>query len=210
MLEIKEIAEKLILGKSGEVRQLVQKALDEKLNVETILKEGLIAGMNVVGAKFKNNEMYVPEVMLSARCMKSAMEILRPFLSSKNVKSAGTIVIGTVRGDLHDIGKNLVTMMLEGAGFEVVDLGVDIPEEQFVQAIKEKRSNILALSCLLTTTMPAMKEVIRALEGSGLRDKVKVMVGGAPITEEFAGKIGADAYAADAASAVDRARELVS
>ncbi len=166
--------------------------------------------MNVVGEKFKKNEMYIPEVILAARCMKSSMEMLKPILAVKNVKGLGTIVIGTVRGDLHDIGKNLVTMMLEGAGFEVVDLGVDVPEERFLEMVKERQPNILGLSALLTTTLPAMKEVIKTLEGSGLRDKVKVMVGGAPVTEEFAARIGADGYARDAGSAVDKAKELLS
>lgn len=210
MIKIQEISEKLVIGKSEEVRELVKRALDEKLDVEVILREGLIAGMNVVGEKFKKNEMYIPEVILAARCMKSSMEMLKPILAVKNVKGLGTIVIGTVRGDLHDIGKNLVTMMLEGAGFEVVDLGVDVPEERFLEMVKERQPNILGLSALLTTTLPAMKEVIKTLEGSGLRDKVKVMVGGAPVTEEFAARIGADGYARDAGSAVDKAKELLS
>lgn len=210
MVEVKEIAEKLILGRSEEVRKLVQKALDEKLDVETILKEGLIAGMNVIGEKFKKNEVYIPEVILSARCMKISMEVLHPVLSGKSVKSIGTIVIGTVRGDLHDIGKNLVTMMFEGAGFEVIDLGVDVPEEKFVQVVREKQAKILGLSALLTTTMPAMREVIKALESSGLRHKTKVVIGGAPVTEEFAAKVGADGYARDAGSAVDKVKELLS
>lgn len=210
MIKIQEISEKLVIGKSEEVRELVKRALDEKLDVEVILREGLIAGMNVVGEKFKKNEMYIPEVILAARCMKSSMEMLKPILAVKKVKGLGTIVIGTVRGDLHDIGKNLVTMMLEGAGFEVVDLGVDVPEERFLEMVKERQPNILGLSALLTTTLPAMKEVIKTLEGSGLRDKVKVMVGGAPVTEEFAARIGADGYARDAGSAVDEAKELLS
>ena len=209
MIRIQEIAEKLVLGESEEVRELVKIALGEKVDVEKILKEGLIAGMNEVGERFKKNEMYIPEVILSGRCMKSAMEVLKPILAGKHVGSLGTVVMGTVRGDLHDIGKNLVNMMLEGAGFEVIDLGVDVPEGRFVEAVKEKRPNIVGMSALLTTTMPAMKEVIKALQDSGVRDRVKVMVGGAPITEEFVAKIGADGYARDAGSAVDKAKELL-
>jgi len=209
MIQMNEISNNVIIGAGEKVNKLVQKALDEKQDVDIILKKGLIAGMSVVGERFKNGEMYIPEVMLAARCMKDGMEILKPFLSSKKSTSLGTIVIGTVKGDLHDIGKNLVMMMLEGAGFDVIDLGVDVPNEKFVAEVKEKKANILAMSALLTTTMSETKEVIKILESSGLRHKVKVMVGGAPITEAFTVKIGADAYARDAGVAVDRAKEIL-
>ena len=209
MVDLKEIAENLIQGKAPQVKELVQKAIDEGQNVQKVLNEGLLAGMSVVGEKFKKNEFYVPEVLIAARAMKQGMEILRPILAEKNIKGAGTVVLGTVRGDLHDIGKNLVGMMLEGAGFEVVDLGVDVSSEKFIQTAKEKNASIIGLSALLTTTMPAMKEVIDALSKSELKGKVKVIIGGAPVTQSYADEIGADGYAPDAASAVDKVKELL-
>lgn len=209
MVDLKEIAENLIQGKADKVKELVQKAVDEGQDVQKILNEGLLAGMSVVGDKFKKNEFYVPEVLIAARAMKQGMQIVRPLLVEKNVKGAGTVVLGTVRGDLHDIGKNLVGMMLEGAGFEVVDLGVDVAPEKFIQTAKEKNASIIGLSALLTTTMPGMKDVIEALKASDLKDKIKVMVGGAPVTQDYADEIGADGYAPDAASAVDKAKELI-
>jgi 5-methyltetrahydrofolate--homocysteine methyltransferase len=210
MVNVQEIAENVILGKNEEVKELVKKALNENADAEKLLRDGLIAGMSVVGERFKNNEMYIPEVILSARAMKTGMEILKPILVTKNIKSLGAVVMGTVKGDLHDIGKNLVNMMFEGAGFDVIDLGVDVPEETFVQVVREKQPKILGLSALLTTTMPAMREVIKALESSGLRHNTKVVIGGAPVTEEFAAKIGADGYARDAGSVVDKVKELLS
>ena len=209
MAELQEIAEKLIVGKADEVRSLVKEALDEGQDVSKILNEGLVAGMSVVGEKFKKNEFYVPEVLIAARAMKAGMELLNPILLEKNIKGVGTMVLGTVRGDLHDIGKNLVGMMLEGAGFEVIDLGVDVPSEKFIQAAKEKNANLVGLSALLTTTMLAMKDVTQAVEKEGLKGKVRVMIGGAPITQDYADEIGADGYAPDAASAVDTAKELL-
>ena len=209
MVDLKEIAENLIQGKAPQVKELVQKAVDEGQDVQKVLNEGLLAGMSVVGEKFKKNEFYVPEVLIAARAMKQGMEILRPILAEKDIKGAGTVVLGTVRGDLHDIGKNLVGMMLEGAGFEVVDLGVDVPAEKFIQTAKEKNVNIIGLSALLTTTMPAMKEVIDVLNKSELKGKVKVIIGGAPVTQSYADEIGADGYAPDAASATDKAKELL-
>jgi 5-methyltetrahydrofolate--homocysteine methyltransferase len=209
MDKMNEIAENLVQGKNEVTKELVREALDEGLDAEKILREGLLTGMSIVGDKFKKGEFYLPEVILAARTMKTSMEVLRPILISKNVKSLGVVVMGTVKGDLHDIGKNLVNMMLEGAGFEVIDLGIDVPKEKFIQVIKERQPNILGLSALLTTTMPAMKGVITALENSGLRERVRVMVGGASITEEYADKIGADGYAREAASAVDKAKELL-
>ena len=209
MAYLKQIAENLIKGNAAKVKELTQKAVDEGEDVEKILNEALLAGMSVVGDKFKRNEFYVPEVLIAARAMKAGMEVIRPFLAEKNIKGKGRIVLGTVKGDLHDIGKNLVGMMLEGAGFEVVDLGVDIPAEKFVEEIKKTDAQIVGMSALLTTTMPAMKDVIAALTKEGVRKNVKVMIGGAPVTQEYADEIGADGYAPDAASAVDKAKQLI-
>lgn len=208
-MDLKEIADNLIKGKAPEVKELVQKAIDEGEDVEKVLNEGLVAGMSVVGAKFKANEFYVPEVLIAARAMKAGMGILRPILAEKNIKGIGTIVLGTVRGDLHDIGKNLVAMMLEGAGFEIIDLGVDVSPEKFIETAKEKKADVVGLSALLTTTMPSMKDVVKAVGDSGLKDKVKVMIGGAPLTQSYADEIGADGYAPDAASAVDEVKQLL-
>jgi len=208
-MDLKEIADNLIKGKAPEVKELVQKAIDEGEDVEKVLNEGLVAGMSVVGAKFKANEFYVPEVLIAARAMKAGMGILRPILAEKNIKGIGTVVLGTVRGDLHDIGKNLVAMMLEGAGFEIIDLGVDVSPEKFIETAKEKKADLVGLSALLTTTMPSMKDVVKAVGDSGLKDKVKVMIGGAPLTQSYADEIGADGYAPDAASAVDEVKQLL-
>ena len=207
-VDLKQIADDLIKGKASEVKESVQKALDGGVDVEKILNEGLVAGMNVVGAKFKANEFYVPEVLIAARAMRNGMEILRPVLAEKNIKGIGTVVIGTVKGDLHDIGKNLVGMMLEGGGFEVIDIGVDVSAEKFVQVAKDKNASLIGLSALLTTTMVSMKDVVKAAQGTGL-DNLKVMIGGAPLTQSYADEIGADGYAPDAASAVDKAKELL-
>lgn len=201
------IAENLIKGQSAKVKELVQQAVNEGVDVQKILNEGLIAGMNVVGAKFKANEFYIPEVLIAARAMHAGMDILKPLLAKSNVKTLGRFVIGTVKGDLHDIGKNLVAMMVEGAGFEVIDLGIDVPPEKFVEVAKEKQPNVIGMSALLTTTMPAMKTVVDALKSAGL--KVKTIIGGAPVTQAYADEIGADGYAPDAASAVDKVKELV-
>lgn len=208
-MDLKEIADNLIKGKAPEVKELVQKAIDEGEDVEKVLNEGMVAGMNVVGAKFKANEFYVPEVLIAARAMKAGMKILRPILAEKNIKGIGTVVLGTVRGDLHDIGKNLVAMMLEGAGFEIIDLGVDVSPEKFIETAKEKKADLVGLSALLTTTMPSMKDVVKAVGDSGLKDKVKVIIGGAPLTQSYADEIGADGYAPDAASAVDEVKQLL-
>ena len=168
-MDLKEIADNLIKGKAPEVKELVQRAIDEGEDVEKVLNEGLVAGMSVVGAKFKANEFYVPEVLIAARAMKAGMGILRPILAEKNIKGIGTVVLGTVRGDLHDIGKNLVAMMLEGAGFEIIDLGVDVSPEKFIETAKEKKADLVGLSALLTTTMPSMKDVVKAVADSGLK-----------------------------------------
>jgi len=174
-----------------------------------VLNDGLIAGLSVVGEKFKANEFYVPEVLIAARAMKSGMEILAPKLSEAGVEPIGRIVLGTVKGDLHDIGKNLVSMMLQGGGFEVIDLGTDVPTEKFVSAAKENDAKVVGLSALLTTTMPQMGEVVKAIQEAGLKGKVKTIIGGAPVTQGFADEIGADGYASDAAAAVDTTKALV-
>ena len=203
------MAESLIAGKVGEVKDLTQQALDANVSPKDILEKGLLAGMEVVGKRFKANEMFIPEVLRCAKCMHGAMEILRPLLAETGVETAGTFVIGTVKGDLHDIGKNLVGMMFEGAGFQVVDLGIDLTPAAFVEAIKKHQANLFGMSALLTTTMPKMAETINAIKEAGIRDQVKIMIGGAPVTAEFAKEIGADAYASNAASAVDKGKELL-
>ena len=205
-----EISEQLQRGKAKIVKELVQKALDEGIDAKVILEEGLLHGMGIIGERFKNDEIFVPEVLVSARAMNMGVSVLKPHLAESGVESRGKICIGTVKGDLHDIGKNLVKLMLEGKGFEVVDLGVDVPAERFVEAVRDENCEIIACSALLTTTMGAMGEVIEALEAAGLRDKVRVMIGGAPVTAAFAEQIGADAYSPDAASAADKAVELAS
>jgi 5-methyltetrahydrofolate--homocysteine methyltransferase len=204
------LKEAVIVGNAPAARELTERALAENISPKKLLDDALIPGMMVVGEKFKNNEYYVPEVLIAARAMYASLDLLRPILSKSDVEPKGTVVIGTVKGDLHDIGKNLVRMMLEGGGFRVIDLGVDVAPEKFIEAIKENNAQILAMSALLTTTMPSMKITIDALKGAGIRDKVKVMVGGAPVTQQWADEIGADGYAPDAASAVDKAKELLS
>lgn len=204
-----EIAECLIKGQAPKVKELVQAALDQGLSPATVLNEGLIAGMNVIGERFKKNEVYVPEVLIAARAMKMGMEVLKPKLAAAGVQPIGKVVIGTVKGDLHDIGKNLVAMMLEGAGFQVIDCGIDCAPEKFIKAAQENGATVIGMSALLTTTMPAMKQVIDALAAAGLKGKIKTMIGGAPVTQSYADEIGADGYAPDAASAVDAAKALL-
>jgi corrinoid protein of di/trimethylamine methyltransferase len=204
-----KMAEVLIAGKQEEVKSLTQEALDKGAAARDILDKGLLAGMDVVGQRFKAGDMFIPEVLLCARCMHGAMDILKPLLSEADAAGVGTYLIGTVEGDLHDIGKNLVSMMLEGAGFQVVDLGTNITAQQFVEAVKEHQPDILGMSALLTTTMPRMEETIQALKEAGIRDQVKIMAGGAPVTQDFVDKIGGDAYGANAASATEKAKELV-
>jgi len=206
---LQKISEELQKGNFQEMPGLVQEALNANIPPSRILSDGLVAGMDVVGDKFRRDELFMPEVLISARAMQAAMDVLRPKLIETGAKLAGKIILGTVKGDLHDIGKNLVGMLMEGAGYQVIDAGIDVPSEKFVEAVKSNKSDILGLSALLTTTMPKMKEVIESLVEAGIRDKVKVMVGGAPVTEKFAKDIGADAYAPDAASAVEKARELI-
>lgn len=204
-----EISQAVIDGKAAFVEELVKKGLDEGLSPADLVQKGLIAGMAVVGEAFKKNEVYVPEVLIAARAMKMGMEVLKPHLTETDLQPVATFLIGTVEGDLHDIGKNLVAMMFEGAGFKVIDLGVDVKPQQFVEAINAHNPEIVGLSALLTTTMPAMAETIKVFQEAGIRDQVKVIVGGAPVTDTYAREIGADAYAADASSAVDRAKELL-
>ncbi len=206
---LEEIASLLYNGEDEEVAGLVQKALDQGLSADEILSGGLIAGMDEVGKDFKAGDLFVPEVLVAARAMHAGMNVLRPLLAESDTPSAGRYVIGTVEGDLHDIGKNLVKMMLEGAGFETIDLGTDADPDAFVQAVREHQPQIVGMSALLTTTMVNMKKTIEALTEAGLRDAIKIMVGGAPVTASFAEEIGADAYAPDAASAVDVARAMV-
>lgn len=209
MADLQGIAEAVIRGDREAVANLTQAAVDEGTSAEQVINEGLIAGMGVVGTKFKANEFYVPEVLIAARAMHAGMDIIKPLLAASGVQPRGTIAIGTVKGDLHDIGKNLVAMMLEGGGYNVLDLEVDVAPEKFVDAVKNQGAQIVALSALLTTTMPSMKDTIEALKEAGVRDQVKVMIGGAPVTQNYADEIGADGYSPDAASAVDKAAELL-
>ena len=206
---LNEIKEAVIDGLQKVVPGKVQAALDAGIDPETILNEAMIKGMSEVGQLFEDGEFFVPEMLVAARAMASGMEILKPRLIQADVKSAGKVIIGTVQGDLHDIGKNLVGMMLEGAAFEVCDLGADVSPEKFVEAVKENGAQIVALSALLTTTMPSMKATIEALETAGLRDKVKVMVGGAPLSDQYAKEIHADGYSPDANRAVALAKSLI-
>lgn len=206
---LQTIATKLYAGEEDAVAQLVQQALDQGMTPAEVLKDGLIAGMDVVGRDFKAGDLFVPEVLIAARAMTAGMNVLRPLLATSDVQGLGTFVIGTVEGDLHDIGKNLVKMMVEGAGFQVIDLGTNVKPADFVAAVREHKPDIVGMSALLTTTMMAMRSTIEALTEAGLRESVRVMVGGAPVTDTFARDIGADAYAPDAASAVDIARSMV-
>lgn len=206
---IKNISELLQAGKARDVKALVQQAIDEGIPASVILDEGLLDGMGKLGVKFKNNEVFVPEVLVAARALNFGTEVLKAKLLEEGVQRIGKVVIGTVKGDLHDIGKNLVRMMLEGAGFEVIDIGVDVSEEAFVQAVRDYSPQVLCLSALLTTTMNQQLVVIEALKAAGLRDSVKVMVGGAPITQNYADQIGADAYTPDASTAADVAKSFV-
>ncbi len=207
MADLKALGDAIIRGDQSSAVKLTHEAIDGGVSPAEILNNGLVAGMAIIGERFKKNEVYIPEVLIAARAMKSAMEVLQPKLTETGVKPIGTVVIGTVQGDLHDIGKNLVAMMLKGAGFSVVDLGVDCSAEKFIAAVSEHKANIIAMSALLTTTMPAMEKGIKAIKDAGVA--AKVMIGGAPVTQGYADKIGADGYSADAASAVDLAKKLM-
>jgi len=203
------IKEKLMQGENDDVEVLVRQALADDISPEDILYNSLIPGMDEIGLKFQENEIYIPEMLIAAKAMKAGMKILEPLLVEKGVESRGRVVIGTVRGDLHDIGKNLVAMMLEGSGFEVTDAGADVSPEKFMGLIEDTGAKIVGMSALLTTTMVEMKNIISVFEDKGLREKVKIMVGGAPLSNAFAKEIGADGYARDAASAVDLAKTFV-
>ena len=206
--KLTQISELLQKGNLPQVVALSQECVDEKVPVQEIL-DALLSGMGVIGVRFKNNEVFVPEVLIAARAMNGGLEVIKPLLAEEGVESVGKVVIGTVKGDLHDIGKNLVAMMMTGAGFEVIDLGVDVSADKYISALEENNADILCMSALLTTTMTYMKEVISALEEKGLRDKVKIMIGGAPVTENYANEIGADKYTADAATAANEAKLLI-
>ncbi len=208
MAILEDICTLLQQGRAPKVKELVGQAIEEGVPPKQILEEGLLSGMSIVGEKFKNNEVFVPEVLIAARVMNAGIEILKPHLVSEGVESKGTAVIGTVKGDLHDIGKNLVKMMLEGKGLEVFDLGVDVDADTFVNAAKEHNAQIICCSALLTTTMGEMKNVVEKVAEAGMQDKVKIMIGGAPITQSYCDSIGADYYTSDAASAADVALEI--
>lgn len=207
MADLKALAEAVIKGDANGAAQITKQAIAERTPAGSILQQGLVAGMDVIGERFKNNQVYIPEVLIAARAMKAAMAILEPELVKAGVKPVGSCVIGTVQGDLHDIGKNLVAMMMKGAGFNVIDLGVDVTSEKFVERAKTTGAQLVGMSTLLTTTMPSMEKTLKAIRVAGL--KAKVMIGGAPVTQGYADKIGADGYAPDAASAVDLAKRLI-
>jgi len=207
MAVLEDISTNLQAGQAQKVKDLVQQALDEGMPVKDILNDGLLEGMSIIGDKFKKNEVYVPEVLIAARAMHWGMEILQPKLEDAGIEPVGKVVLGTVKGDLHDIGKNLVGMMLRGAGFEVVDVGIDVTAEKFVEAARESSAKLIACSALLTTTMPQMKSVVEAVKAAGIDSKV--MIGGAPVTQDYADEIGADGYAPDAASAADLAKDMI-
>ena len=205
---LNEISENLQKGKAKIVVELVQKALDEGISANDILNEGLLVGMSIIGEKFKNDEVYVPEVLVAARAMNKGAVLLKPHLAAAGVEATGKVVIGTVQGDLHDIGKNLVKMMLEGKGLEVIDLGADVAPETYIQTAIDQNCKVICLSALLTTTMGVMEDVVKKAEEMGVRDQLKIMIGGAPVSAEFCAKIGADIYTPDAASAADVAVEF--
>lgn len=208
MYDFQLLKNKLLAGDIASVESLVKKAMDDKVPVKDILEKGLIAGMDAVGKKFKANDIFVPEVLLAAKAMHKGLNILEPFLIGAGIKPLGKVAIGTVKGDLHDIGKNLVSMMLRGAGLEVLDFGIDVPPEKFVNAAKNG-AQVVAMSSLLTTSMPSMKKTVEALRAAGVLSNVKTVIGGAPVTQEYANEIGADGFAPDAASAVDKVKELL-
>ena len=206
---LQAIKDALIAGDRQGVASLTKRAMDEGIAVKDILDKALIAGMEMIGGRFKANEIFIPEVLISAKAMHAGMDILKPHFQKSGIAPAGTVVIGTVKGDLHDIGKNIVSMMLKGACFSVHDLGIDVPVEKFVEAARKERADIVAMSSLLTTSMGAMRDTVEAFKAAGMRGQVRIIVGGAPVTQDFARSIGADGFAGDAATAVDKARELL-
>jgi 5-methyltetrahydrofolate--homocysteine methyltransferase len=207
MADLKELADAVVRGDQNGAVELTKAALAEGVAVKSILDDGLIGGMDTLAARWKRNEVYIPEVLIAARAMKTAMEVLEPELAKAGIEPVGKFMIGTVQGDLHDIGKNLVAMMMKGAGFEVTDIGIDVPAEKFVEQVKSAGVQVVGMSALLTTTMPAMEKTLKAMKEAGVA--AKVMVGGAPVTQAYADKIGADGYAADAATAVDVAKTVI-
>jgi 5-methyltetrahydrofolate--homocysteine methyltransferase len=207
MAVVDQIREQVIAGNAKKVKEYAEAAVAQGLDVSMILNDGLIAGMNVIGGLFKNDEVYVPEVLMAARAMHTGLAVIKPLIAIAGLKEKGVVAIGTVKGDMHDIGKNLVIMMLEGAGYRVIDLGTDCPTEKFLRVVEDERPQIVGLSALLTTTMPQMQETVKRLREYGKR--IKIVVGGAPVTPKFAQEIGADGYAADAASAVEKVSELI-
>jgi len=209
MFSFEEIQSAVMAGDMAKVADLTRQAIEEKVEPAAIINEGYIPAMNVVGKRFKNGDMFVPEVLMAARSMNTGMELVKPLLVEGEVQAKGTVVLGTVKGDLHDIGKNLVGMMIESGGYDVIDLGIDLEPEKFVAAVKENKPQIVGMSALLTTTMLAMKETIELLKEEGLRDGLKVMIGGAPVSKEFSDEIGADGYAPDAASATELVEKLI-
>lgn len=209
MADYKAIGEALKKGNAPGVKQMVEAAVAEGCSVAEILNEGLVTAMSEIGILFKNNEIYVPEVLIAARAMQAGMTVIKPLLLENKIEPKGRVVIATVKGDLHDIGKNLVSMMMEGAGYEVIDIGIDASSEKFLEAVKDNNADLIAMSALLTTTMPAMKDTVEAIAAAGLSDRVKIMIGGAPVTQNFCDEIEASGYAPDAASAVDLADELM-
>lgn len=208
-MDLDKIKDAILNGDIASIPQLVKEAISEGITPEEVLNKALIAGMSVVGEKFKANDIFVPEVLIAAKAMHAGLDVLEPLLIESGIEPKGKLLIGTVKGDLHDIGKNLVAMMFKGAGFSVVDLGIDIPAEVFVKKVKEEKPSVLAMSSLLTTSMPSMKETIKALKQAGLYSDVKIIIGGAPVTQEYAEEIGAHGYAGDASSAVDKAKEVL-
>ena len=208
MAVLQEISEQLQRGKAKLVKELVQQAIDEGIPAKQILEDGLLSGMGVIGVKFKNNEVFVPEVLVAARAMNMGVQVLKPHLQESGVQAKGRVCIGTVKGDLHDIGKNLVKLMMEGKGLEVIDLGTDVAPETFIRTAVEQDCGVICCSALLTTTMSAIGDVVKAAEEAGIRDKVSIMIGGAPVTQAFCDQIGADVYTPDAATAADAAAEL--
>lgn len=209
MANLQDLTEAVIKGDEDKIKLTILELLNAGTPAKEIMDDGLIAGMNIVGEKMETEEMFIPEVLMSAKAMSAGVEILKPQLTDEENAASGTMILGTVQGDLHDIGKNLVKMLMEGAGFSVIDLGTDVPPAAFVDAIKEHNADIVAMSALLTTTMPKMKETMEAMENAGIRDQVKVLVGGAPVTENYADEIGADGYGYDAGSAVRIAKEYM-
>lgn len=209
MTDPKQLYDAIVQGNAPQARMITEQSLKDGADPQELLRSTMIPAMDEVGRRFEENEYFVPELLIAARAMKGALELLRPLLAARGTQPVGRVAIGTVKGDLHDIGKNIVAAMLEGGGFEIIDLGVDVSPEKFVAAVQEKRANVVALSALLTTTMPSMKNTIEALKQAGERQKVKVMIGGAPVTQKYADEIGADGYSDNAGAAVILARRLV-